>query len=258
VHDENNLSEANKTKNSRAKFQVNDSDKDSFMDDTEQQESDEDSDANKKDESRSEQDDQVAKSIQQDDSDSDRTHKFSEADPQKEDHSSKGSEQDDHLATDAKEEVLDKKEHESDDEEQGLTKKGDQEEIDVDKLIDRPVMQFEDLSESDMSIFEFEDFNKKVEADHEDVVEDLFENQDTQFEISIDEDNEDQMISSGRASDASYKADLELGNYQYEKKQRMFRNQAIDVAEIEMDSVWKEIMIENNKKAKKEATRRKV
>jgi hypothetical protein len=198
------------------------------MDDTEQQVSDDESDEHKKGDTHTEQDDQVSKSIQQDDdgTDSDRTHKFSQADHQKDDHSSKGSDEgDEHLATDMKQdEVLDKKEGESDDEEQGLTKKGEQEEIDVDKLIDRPVMQFEDLSESDMSIFEFEDFNKKVEADNEDVVEDLFENQDTQFEISIDEDNEDQMISSGRASDASYKADLELGNYQYEKKQRMFRN----------------------------------
>lgn len=160
-------------------------------------------------------------------------------------------------------EMVDKKEIDSDDEEKALkdgelTKKGDYEEIDADKLIDRPQMQFDELSESDMSIFEFEDFNKKVDKDGEDVVEDLFENEDTQFEIPIDEENEDYMISSGRASNASYKVNMELGTYQYEKKQRMFRNQAIDVAEIDMNSVWKEIQIENKKKADKEAKRRKI
>lgn len=65
-------------------------------------------------------------------------------------------------------EMVSKKEIDSDDEEKGLksgelTKKGDYEEIDADKLIDRPEMKFDELSESDMSIFEFDDFNKKVE-----------------------------------------------------------------------------------------------
>jgi len=116
-------------------------------------------------------------------------------------------------------EMVDKKEIDSsDDEEKGLksgeiTKKGDYEEIDADKLIDRPEMKFDELSESDMSIFEFEEFNKKVEEDGEDVKEDLFENQDTQFEIPIDEDNDEYMISSGRGSNASFKVDMGLGTY---------------------------------------------
>ena len=38
----------------------------------------------------------------------------------------------------------------------------------------------------------------------------------------------------------------------------MFRNNAVDVAEIEMTNVWKEIKVENEKKKENETKRRKT